>query len=93
MPKHCVEMANIFNNMGCCLLKLERSSQARKNFELSHSILDMELGAFHQKTLTVYQNLSKAKKSYTERIPAYKVLWRSYETKEGVTVAPKKKTK
>jgi hypothetical protein len=57
-------MANIFNNIGCCFLKLERANEARKYFELSHSILDLQLGVYHQKTLTVYQNLSKSKKSF-----------------------------
>lgn len=32
MPKNCVELANVLNNIGCCMLKLERTIQARKNF-------------------------------------------------------------
>ena len=81
MEPNSVEIANLYNNLGCCYLKLDRAQEARKLFQLSHSILDLQLGVYHQKTLTVYQNLSKAKKCYVERIPEYKVLWRSYERK------------
>lgn len=84
------EYADLLNNLGCCFLKLERASEARKSFEESYKILDDRLGVYHEKTLVVLQNLNKSKKCFVERIPEYKSMWKTFSRKAGLP-APKKK--
>jgi hypothetical protein len=42
-----VETATIYNNLGCCMLALERTNEALSYFDLSHALLDLHLGPYH----------------------------------------------
>ena len=84
------EVADLLNNLGCCYLKLERATEAKKYFSESYRILDSLLGVYHERTLVVLQNLNKSKKCYVPRVPEYKNMWRTFIRKEGLP-PPKKK--
>lgn len=52
-----VDTATVYNNLGCCMYMLERNQEATAYFELSHAILECELGPSHERTMTVSKNL------------------------------------
>jgi hypothetical protein len=59
-----IENALLENNIGCCMMLINRHTEAMKHFEISECILDLRLGKFNEKTLVVQQNASKNKKAY-----------------------------
>lgn len=61
-----VDTATVYNNLGCCMLLLERNDEANAYFELSEAILEVELGPDHERCLTVKQNRKRAKRFITE---------------------------
>ena len=48
-----VDTATVYNNLGCCMYMLERNQECLAYFELSHAILECELGPSHERTMTV----------------------------------------
>lgn len=38
------ETATVFNNLGCCMMKLDRLLEAQTYFELSNAMFDLEFG-------------------------------------------------
>ena len=58
------------------MLLLERNSEANAYFELAQAILEVEVGHDHERTLTVGQNLKRAKRCVSEHIPEYQQLWK-----------------
>jgi len=52
------------NNIGCCLMMLNRNQEAVRYFKLSHELLDLRVGCFDERTLVVQQNGSKNRKAY-----------------------------
>lgn len=59
-----VDNAILQNNIGCCLMMLNRNQEATRYFDVSHSILDLKAGCFDERTLVVQQNGNKNKKAY-----------------------------
>ena len=51
-----MESATVYNNIGCCMLKLGRGLEAATYFELAYAIFDLEIGQFHVRTSTVARN-------------------------------------
>lgn len=47
------DTATTYNNIACCLMKMERSKEAYDYFHLAELIYTAELGAFHERTLVV----------------------------------------
>jgi len=39
-----IETATVYNNLGCCMLKLNRNLEASSYFEIAEAIFDLELG-------------------------------------------------
>jgi len=54
-----VDSATVYNNLGCCMYVLERNQECKAYFELSHAIMDAELGPNHERVLTTQRNLLK----------------------------------
>jgi len=59
-----VENAVMENNLGCLYMILNRNNEAMKHFATSHSIMDLKLGKFHERSVVVQQNEAKNKKAY-----------------------------
>ena len=73
-----VDTATVYNNIGCCMLILERNQEARAFFELSNAIMDAELGPHHERTLTSARNQQKVKKVFLDITPEHRFLWTTY---------------
>ena len=48
-----VDTATVYNNLGSCMYMLERNQESKAYFELSHAIMEAELGPHHERTLSV----------------------------------------
>jgi hypothetical protein len=57
---------------------LNRNNEALKCFALSHSILDLKLGKFNEKSVVAQQNANKNKKAFIEMIPIYPTMWKTF---------------
>ena len=73
-----VDNAIIQNDIGCCMMMLERNQEASKYFDVGHSVLDLKVGAFDERTLAVQQNFNKNKKAYLEMLPEFRTMWKTY---------------
>lgn len=54
------DTATCYNNLACCLIKLERTTEAFKLLGLAEAIFVAELGTFHERTLAVKRNKEKS---------------------------------
>lgn len=70
-----VDTATVYNNLGCCMMALERNEEAKAYFELANAILECELSPNHERTLTTARNIDKVKRTDIGHIPEYKTLW------------------
>ncbi len=48
-----VDTATVYNNLGCCMLELERNDEANAYFELAEAIVEVEIGPDHERSLTI----------------------------------------
>ena len=64
LMKDSTENALLENNIGCCLMMLNRHTEAMKNFKVSECIYDLKYSKLNEKTLVVQQNGMKNKKAY-----------------------------
>lgn len=62
-----IDTATVYNNLGCCMMALERNEEAKAYFELSNAILECELGPEHERTLTTARNIDKVQRTDLER--------------------------
>ena len=51
------------NNIGCCLYCLHKRGDARARFERTWTLLSKTLGPRHPRTIVVWRNLDRARKS------------------------------
>ena len=63
---------------------LNRNNDALPYFKLAHSILDLELGRFSERTLIVEQNIMKCRKAFIQSPPAFQTMWKTYVEKPGL---------
>jgi hypothetical protein len=70
-----VDTATVYNNLGCCMMALERNEEAKAYFELSNAIMECELGPDHERTLTTARNIDKVQRTDLEHIPEYRRMW------------------
>ena len=63
---------------------MNRNNEACQYFELAHSIMDLHLGRFNERTLIAEQNGIKNKKAFIQNPPAYHTMWRTYQEKPGL---------
>ena len=54
-----VQTASVFNNLACCYFMLQRSQEALGYIEIAEVVLDTELGAHHERTMTSRNNFKK----------------------------------
>ncbi len=88
-----IDNAVLQNNVGCCLMMLNRNQEAIKYFEVSHNIFDLKVGCFDQRTLVVQQNFNKNRKAYLELLPEFKTMWKAYMQKSTTKLPAVKTTK
>lgn len=88
-----VDTATVYNNLGCCMMALERFQEAQAYFELSAAILEVELGAHHERTLTAGRNILKSKRTVLNITPEYRPLWSFAARAPGPVLGKKKKKK
>ena len=70
-----VDTATVYNNLGACMFMLERNEESKAYFELSNAILECELGAQHERTLTSSRNIKKINRTVLGIVPEYRPLW------------------
>lgn len=54
---------------------LERNQECKAYFELSHAVMEEELGPNHERVLTANRNILKAARSKLDIIPQFRQLW------------------
>ena len=74
-------------------MMLNRNQEAIKYFEVSHNILDMKVGCFDERTLTVQQNFNKNRKAYLQLLPEFKTMWKTYMQKSATKLPAVKQIK
>ena len=70
-----VDTATVYNNLGCCMYMLERNEEAKAYFELAQAILECELGAQHERSLTAARNCKKVNRTVLGIKPEYRPMW------------------
>ncbi|CAI2359845.1 unnamed protein product [Moneuplotes crassus] len=88
-----VDTATVYNNLGCCMLTIERNQEACAFFELAEAILEVELGSQHERTLTAARNVKKAKRTVLNIKPEYPPLWSFAALNPNPKLTKKKKKK
>jgi hypothetical protein len=86
-----LENAILQNNIGSCLMMLNRNQEAVRYFDISHNVLDLRVGRFDERSLVVQQNAGKNRKAHLEMMPEFKTMWKTYVEKAG-TKLPTVKT-
>jgi hypothetical protein len=76
------DTATALNNLGCCLYCLNRRGEARLKFERAWNILSMEIGHRAARTVLVWKNLEKARRSHASQIQNKK------DMKESIAMRP-----
>ena len=66
-----VDTATVYNNLGCCMMMLERNQEGKAYFELANAILECELGPQHERTLTSKRNINKVNKCALGVVPEF----------------------
>ena len=64
METESIENAIIQNNIGCCMMMLNRNNEATRKFELGERLFDFKVGKFDERTLVVQQNQNKNRKAF-----------------------------
>ena len=72
----------MYNNLACCLIKLDRGSEAYKLLRLAEVIFEAELGLFHERTRTAKQNKDKAVRAGLDVEVAYRPMWQFFYNNE-----------
>ena len=54
-----VDTGAVYNNLGCCMFRLERNLESKAYFEIAHAIMNTELGQHHERTLITGRNVKK----------------------------------
>ena len=72
------DTATCYNNLGCCLIKLERKTEAFKLVSLAEAIFTAELGTFHERTLAAKRNKEKAAAEGLDLSVNYRPMWQFY---------------
>eukprot|EP00330_Aristerostoma_sp_ATCC50986_P004357 CAMPEP_0114593760 /NCGR_PEP_ID=MMETSP0125-20121206/15354_1 /TAXON_ID=485358 ORGANISM="Aristerostoma sp., Strain ATCC 50986" /NCGR_SAMPLE_ID=MMETSP0125 /ASSEMBLY_ACC=CAM_ASM_000245 /LENGTH=232 /DNA_ID=CAMNT_0001793261 /DNA_START=1316 /DNA_END=2014 /DNA_ORIENTATION=+ len=54
-----VDTATVYNNVGCCLMFLERIPEAHSYFEIAEAVFDLQLGPYHYRTAISKTNMDK----------------------------------
>lgn len=93
------DTASVYNNLGCCLIKLERNAEAFKLLRLAETIFQAELGTFHERTLTAKRNKTKSVRGGIDIQVSQRQMWQffyedktSMIAKGGVKVEKAKKS-
>lgn len=88
-----MDTATVYNNLGCCFLKMRRFLEANAYFKLAQAIFELELGPYHYRTRTAGENLEKSKQFDFLKEPEYKPLWQILAKDKLPKGAKKKKKK
>jgi|TARA_B110000285_G_C14877371_1_gene492163 hypothetical protein len=52
-----VDSGTIYNNLGCCMFRMERNAESKAFFELADAIFQCELGPDHERSSVSKRNI------------------------------------
>jgi hypothetical protein len=76
------DTATALNNLGCCLYCLNRRGEARLKFERAWNVFSKTIGHRASRTVLVWKNLEKARRSYASTLQSKKDMKESIEMRD-----------
>ena len=70
-----VDTGAVYNNLGCCMYRMERMEEAKAFFELTDAIFQCELGPNHERSLVSRRNIMKCERANLRHVPEYRQQW------------------
>ena len=67
-----VDTGTVYNNLGCCMFRMERNGEAKALFELTDAIFQCELGPDHERSLVSRRNIQKMVRTNLRHVPEYR---------------------
>jgi len=88
-----VDSGAVYNNLGCCMYRMERNEEAKAFFELTDAIFQCELGPDHERSLVSRRNIQKVNRANLRHVPEYRQQWSTNLPHPNPKESKKKKKK